>query len=231
MMLAVAVTSCSFIKEEVLPSEWASEVDHTLNAHGVAKIDYNFKYDYTTNKGIKVKSTVPIPAEFLALADEAAQRQVDRFSTMFPEWTWKEISGRHLLVIDANEVNIDGVLTRCVSEVDEPGAPCVYVKGTKAAGFTIGTSPRLDKLREMPPIVVPHQEREGWKFQEWWANTIHNEFEHVSGWKNQTLNPQGVFYYFRGANDIHPWEWATGLTIQTTERTKEEAEDSIHPIK
>jgi hypothetical protein len=210
ILVAVFLASC---KEGDIPftmDEYDKEFRDQANDWGIPDEDTNFKYEYTTPGGIKINSVVPVPAAFLGYADEAAQRQVARFAEMFPAWSnARDIRGRRIFIVVPGRLRqVDGTAgPHCVTEQDDPGAPCLFISGYKAAAATFGCNDLWQKMDQNPPIVLPHQQFQNWQYVQWFKNSVEYEFEHHSGWMNRQNAPTGVFYHFLGANDVHPWMW------------------------
>jgi hypothetical protein len=227
ILVAIFLASC---KEGDIPftmSSWEREARNALNHAGIGDEYTNFKHDYTTPKGMKVKSVVPVPSDFLVAADEGATLQVERFRAMFPEWQPKPLPETTILIVHPNRITIqDGSVTPpCFNEFTEPGSPCIYAQGQRASGMMIGHDDRWEDIDVMTPIVMPHQVEQGWRFRQYWVNTVHNEREHVDGWKNRMVNPTGVFYHFVNTYenpnaDFHPWQWGEqkGFVSRPSER-------------
>lgn len=208
-IVIIFFTSCGLAKE-ITRSEWDQEVIHHFNGLGIANEYTGFRHTQRTPQGARVKSVVQVPADFLTAVDEGLQRQIDRFATMFPNWTTvRPISDHTILVIHPNPTySSEGVASPpCVTEVNEPGAPCIYVRGIRAAATILGYDDNWTEIDQTPPIVLPHQETQGWRYRDYWVNSIHNEAEHRAGWLNRWNEPTGLFYHFQGANDVHPWQW------------------------
>lgn len=210
LAICLAFTSCGG-PGGVLQSEWSRELHNNLNGMGISNKYTEVKHNYTSPAGQIFKSVVPIPPEYLVLADKGAQRQVDRFRQVFPNFTQAtSISGQVYLVVHPNHLTDLGgpVGPACQNEVNEPGAPCIYVGGYKAAGTVAGLNDKWSDLDKNPVIVIPHQEAQGWRFPQYWEDTIHNEREHVGTWFNRHLDPTGAHYNFIGeGRDQHPMQW------------------------
>jgi hypothetical protein len=198
-------------------SKWEHEANAAFNGTiGIPNEFTEFKYDYVTPGGIKIKSVVPIPPAFLGYADQGRQRQIDRFKTMFPNFA--ESPETQILVIHPNTgFNRDGTPSTppCVTVENDPGAPCIYVAGQKAAGLTIGGDERWQELKNVVPLVLAEQTAQNWTHVEWFIETVANEREHISAWRNRGTYPEGwpyfpvtVFEYFQGDRDVHPMTWA-----------------------
>jgi len=185
--------------------------EHLMNAAfngtiGIPNEYTELKETYTTPRGAYVRSTVPVPPDFLNAIDEGIARQINRLSGMFPAWSeGKQISDYTVVLIDPNP---GGGQAKCENFETEPGSPCLYIGGIKAAGTVVGTDEQWPaELKNRTPIVAPHQVNQQWRFREYFVNSIHNESEHVRSWKNRNNPPTGVFYYFRGEHDVHPLVW------------------------
>lgn len=192
-------------------SKWDSEANDALNRIiGIGNENTNFQHFYTTPGGIKVKSVVPVPDNFLTAADEGTQEQIDRLSRLAPEWVnGKRLTDYTILIVVPNSTYTpEGVPSPpCQNRFTEPGSPCIYVQGTQAAGTIIGYDDRYQELDIRPAIVVPHQVAQDWRFRDYFKASVHNEGEHVRSWLNKTNNPTGMFYHFQGANDSHPFQF------------------------
>lgn len=188
--------------------EWEHEANDALNDLGIPNEFTNFQYHYTTPGGIKIHSVVEVPPAFLGYADEGRQRQIERFHTVFPQFA--DSPETTILLIHPNYgFNPDGTPSGppCVTEVNDPGSPCIYVSGQKAAGATIGGDDRWTELDKVVPIVMAEQSAQNWTKVEWFKAVVHNEREHVSAWRNRTANPQNIYYHFQGEFDVHPFVW------------------------
>lgn len=160
---------------------------------GIDKKYRQFKHDLVTPGGVKVKSTVPVPAVQQALIDEGFQATIDRYDDAFVDW----IEGMNLS--DYEVYLIDPMGT---NQVTEPGSPCIYVNGIQTAGTCLGVHPRTQL--ENVIVVAPHQADSGWAYPDYFKNTIAYEGEHAVERKNIANAPLGVFQAFVGSTDSHP---------------------------
>lgn len=185
---------------------WEHQMKDALNGTvGIPDTYTNLKETYTTPRGAKVRSTVPVPPDALNAIDEGLNQQILRLSGMFPAWSvGKNISDYTVVFVDSNP---GGEQASCVNEVTEPGSPCLYIGGQKSAGTALGTDERWRDLDTVLPIIVPHQQNQQWRFRQYLVNSIHNESEHVRAWWNRNNEPTGVFYHFIGEYDQHPFVW------------------------
>lgn len=207
IILAIALTfACKPGDIPFTQEKWEHQMKDAFNGSiGIPDEYTNLKESYTTPRGAKVRSTVPVPPDFLNAIDEGLDRQINRLSGMFPKWTaGKNISDYTVVFVDPNP---GGGQTACQNEVTEPGSPCLYIGGQKSAGTAVGTDEQWTELDKVVPIVVPQQQAQQWRFREYFVNSIHNESEHVRGWLNRNNEPTGVFYHFIGEYDVHPWVW------------------------
>lgn len=156
-----------------------------------------------TPKGACVWGTVKVPQAQLELIDEGVAEQIRNSSAVYPNWTkCRKISDYSVLVIDPMAIN----------RVTEPGSPAIVVKGNQqAAGSGIGLawegSVREDGTYSLPGtaidtpyIVVPHQAAQGWRFENYWRDSIRNESEHWA----LAFNNWALRLHYTGANDVHP---------------------------
>lgn len=159
-----------------------------------------------TPKGACVWGTVKVPQEQLESFDEGISRQIAASSAEFPNWKlFRKHSDYSALVIDPMATN----------HVNEPGSPALIVSTgnsqIQCAGVCLGTSwtPTISadgtsyKLQgtsiDHPYIVVPHQVATGWRFTNYWRDSVGNESDHLA-----LFNDLELFEYYRGPRDIHP---------------------------
>lgn len=166
-------------------------ISRDLSNLGIAGEYQNFRKDFRTPGGARVKSTTDnVPPDVLALIDEGLQNQITRHSARYPHWPfYKTISDYDVLLIEPMCHNVEST----------PGAPCIFAMGIQTAGTTIGTWPysAVDK----PYIVVPHQAGEGWQYRDYFMRSVWHESEHVREFKNSY---DDVFQRYLGPNDVHP---------------------------
>lgn len=224
-------TSCGGAMEEITRSEWDQEMIDNLDGLGVSEEFRTFKHNYRTPLGVEVRSTVPVPANFLSAIDEGFQWQIEHFNTILPEWSLhKNIADRVVLVINPNRTYEPGgnPSPPCQNKVNEPGAPCMFVKGIQTAGTVVGLHERWEALDKKPAVVLPHQETQGWAFREYFKTTIRHESEHIAGFFHKHLEPQftftlengstyrgSLFEYYLGPRDTHPWQWPIGAGFKS----------------
>lgn len=160
---------------------------------GIDKTFRQFKFNVVTAGGVKVKSTVPVPADILPLIDAGIGRQITKHTAQYPNWTaHKNLSDYEVLIIDPMGIN----------QETEPGSPCIFAQGYQTAGTCIGTYPRTNI--KVPKIVVPHQANQSWQYREYFLNSIWFESEHVREWVNMNNDPTGIFWHYATAGDQHP---------------------------
>jgi hypothetical protein len=221
----VFFTSCGAVKEATR-SEWEQEMIDNLDGMGISEEFRTFRHTYRTPQGVEVRSVVPVPANFLTAIDEGFQAQIDRFNVILPEWSLHEnIAERVVLMIEPNRTYEPGgnPSPPCQNKVNEPGAPCMFVKGIQTAGTVAGLHDRWEALDKRPAVVLPHQQNQNWQFREYFKATIHNEAEHLAGFKHRHLEPRfdftlengsvyrgSLFEYYLGPRDTHPWQWPIG---------------------
>lgn len=175
---------------------WLYEAASLLDHWGIPKPERKWRFDYTTPKGAKIKSTVEVPASAQTAVDEGIQRCIDRFHRAFPNWDkYQKVSDYDVFFVEP----------RGVSEVDLPGAPVFEIGGWRAAAATLGCDDHWLQMDKRPIIVAPHQKNQNWSFLPYLSDAVHNEAEHVLGWVHRTYEPTNIFYNFIGANDVHPW--------------------------
>lgn len=209
LITALTLTAC---KEGDIPftmSEWDREARNALNFLGIPDTHSKFKHDYVTPGGVKVRSTVPVPNEYLGHIDTGIRRQIDRLSPHAPAWTaGTNLNEYAVLIVDPNYLfdwNTHQQTPPCVTVENDPGASCLFIGGTKSAGTIVGHDDYFDELDLKPAIVVAHQVANNWTKSEFFTSAIHNESEHLRGWLTRRQEPIGLFYHFQGANDVHPW--------------------------
>lgn len=152
--------------------------------------DLKFDYEYTTPKGVRVRSVVHIPDTAFNDIDVGIENQLTRHNAKYPQWqNYKLHSDYDVLVIEPTSVAV----------INTPGAPTIDVKGIQAAGTCIGVHFRR-QWPDKPYIVVPHQQKQEWRFRTYLVNSIWAESEHVRLYKNDTV----LFSFFRGERDVHP---------------------------
>jgi hypothetical protein len=162
-------------------------VHRALDDIGIPKHLSKFKYDAVTPKGIKIRSTVQVPAQTLADIDTGIDELLARYPLKYPQWT------SHTKHSDYSVVFVDPMATNVETE---PGSPAILVRGYQSAGTNIGACKTC-----FPPIhiVAPHQEKEGWRFRQYLINTIWFEGEHI--FEGNDIN---VWQQYVGGNDSHP---------------------------
>lgn len=227
LLVLIALPSCKPGDIPFTQSSWEDEANDAFNGSiGIPNEFTRFQYDYTTSGGIHIKSVVPVPPAFMGYADQGRQRQIDRFKTMFPNFP--EVPDTTILIIHPNHgFNPDGTPSGppCVTEVNDPGAPCLYVGGRKAAGTMLGNDDHWRTLDQVNPIVLAEQTAQNWTHVEWFIETVANEREHVSAWRNRQIMPPGwpyaetVYDHFRYENDQHPMTWSAGASLKQTPLT------------
>lgn len=147
----------------------------------------NLPYQFTTPRGVRVRSTVPVPDSALSTIDAGIMRQLVRASAAHPDWSsYAVLSDYDVMFIDPQATN----------QINYPGSPAIVVHGIQAAGTCIGLGDGYIK----PTIVLPHQAASGWTFMEYLAESARNESEHVRLWNNDLQ----LFGFYTGTNDIHP---------------------------
>lgn len=154
----------------------------------------DFKHSYTTSRGARVQSTVPVPMEVLPLIDEGILNQIVRHTRQYPHWDkYTQVSDYDVLLIDPMGTN----------QETEPGSPCIFVNGWQTAGTCLGVYPRSTIK---PYIVAPHQQAQDWRFRDYFMRTIWHESEHI----REHQNDIGIFYYWATTGDVHPHVGGTG---------------------
>ena len=219
IIVIVFFTSC---KEGDIPftmSEWDREVRGALNNAGIPDTHSNFKHDYTTPGGIKIRSVVPVPQGWLAKADEGIRQQIDWFAPHAPAWTaGVNLSEYTLLFVEPNYLfdwNTHQQTPPCVTEVDWAGSSCLYINGVKSVGTMIGHDDHWNKLDLQPAIILPHQAANDWTKTEFFIVSVRHESEHVRLWMNRQNEPKNLFYNFINRAgcpncDVHPIKWWEG---------------------
>lgn len=180
VLVALAVI---FILRWMQRPSWITRIYYELDALRIPRP--NIKYSYTTPKGARVESVVPVPSRQLELIDEGITNQIVRYRNAFPNWT----KGRNV-----NEYNVLIVNPMATNMVNEPGSPALMVSGVQSAGTMIGIT------RKEQWIVVPHQSDSNWQFEDYFVKTVWHESEHYV----EAINDMTVFYQFVGAGDVHP---------------------------
>ncbi len=159
-----------------------------LDDLGIPKHKANFKFDYVTPRGIKVKSTATVPEKALTLIDSGIENQIVRHSARYPSWALgKEHVEYSVLFIEPMATNVE----------TEPGSPALLVKGIQTAGTCIGERPASMPLVH---IVLPNQGDTDWRYEDYLMFSAWYESEHI----RESMNDWDVFYEFVGAGDVHP---------------------------
>lgn len=226
ILSALAFTSC---KEGDIPftmSEWDREARAALNNAGIPDTHTNFKYDYTTPGGIKIRSTQPVPQNWLQMADQGLQSEIDRVIPHAPGYAaGRNLSEYTLLFVDPNylfDYNTHETTPPCVTEVDYPGSSCLFINGIKSVGTIIGHDENWEELDKRPAIILAHQAANNWTRSDFFTVSIQNEGSHLLLWLNRRNEPTGMFYRFMNTPDcpncdVHPivfWAEAPGLVGQ-----------------
>lgn len=161
---------------------------------GIPKEPAPFKYRYTTPEGMKIVSTRVIPARFLQNADIGVLNQIKQYTYLNPHWINRmKVSEYRLAVIDPVRTN-------------EDGTPALLTNGQQAAGTCIGVTAYTIPHDWM---VTVHQEDSGWKFPEYWRNSIWYESEHI----RERYNDQPTFDHFATSGDVHPHAFSDSVSV------------------
>lgn len=227
----VFFTSCGGALEQVTRSDWDQEMIDNLDGMGVSEEFRTFKHSYRTAAGVEIRSTVPVPPDFQLAVDEALQEQIDHFNQILPDWSLHENRAqRVILIINPNRTYEPGgnPSPPCQNQVNEPGSPCMFVKGVQTAGTVVGLHDRWESIDKKPAVVMPHQEAQGWRFRDYFKATIRHETEHIAGFFHRHLPPTvelrldngsvmtvSLFEYYLGPRDTHPWQWPIGVGFKS----------------
>lgn len=163
------------------------EIHRSLDDIGIPKHVAKFRFSQITPKGVKVRSTVQVPATALTYIDAGIDELLSRYLLKYPQWTtFTKHSDYSVVFVDPMATNVE----------TEPGSPAIFVRGYQSAGTNIGNCKTC-----FPPvhIVAPHQEKEGWRFRQYLINTIWYEGEHI--FEGNDIN---VWSQYVGGVDDHP---------------------------
>jgi len=164
---------------------------------GVPKEYCNFQYRYTTPKGRKVISTVKMPDAALQNCDIGTQNEIDQYNAKFPTWNkLKQISEYPTLCfIDPMAVNHDGT-------------PAIKMKGVQCAGFCAGNG-ITGIISKNQYSFFPQQEKDAWKWNQYLANSVQFESEHIREYANDVA----LALTFTGPNDVHPHAFSPDVPL------------------
>lgn len=159
-----------------------------LDGIGIPKHLCTFNYEYTTNGGVKIVSTVAVPSSAFSLIDEGIRNQLVRHTAAFPDWNkFAQLSDYTLVFIEPMATN----------QINEPGSPALIVGGTQTAGTCIGV---WVFAASKPTIVLPHQAATDWRYNDYLMRSAWHESEHI----REFANDYEEFLRHTGPNDIHP---------------------------
>jgi len=158
-----------------------------LDGWGIPKSVSMFKYNFITPKGVRVISTVTVPDTALNDIDAGIESQIIRHNAAFPHWNnFKKHTDYQVLFVDQ------------MDEHPTHGTPEVRIQGIQSAGTCIGVNPMGNNVE--PMIVLPHQQKQEWKFRDYLMRSAWNESEHC----REFVNSLEIFLKYAVANDVHP---------------------------
>jgi hypothetical protein len=132
-----------------------------------------------------IQSNVPISDEIIATIRNGLRLQISAVTALKPTWVFKKrIEDYNVAFIDPQATNMDG-------------SPALLIRGIQSAGTCIGVGD--DGLSESA-IILPHQSATNWRYVDYLRDSVRHESEHIVLWAND----RALFYYYVGANDIHP---------------------------
>lgn len=169
-------------------------INQGLDAIGIPSSHAEFKHEYTTPFGVKVRSTVKVPPQALDAIDRGILEQLDRINRAKPEWTNRQSPSQYaVLFVDPMATNVE----------TEPGSPAILIKGVQSAGTVIGWNGDAGMKRSY--IVAPHQDATQWRYLDYLKRTIWYESEHDRECNEPNeRQPSDECRYYQTVNDVHP---------------------------
>lgn len=166
------------------------EIYKNLDDVGIPKSEAKFKHTFVSPGGVKVLSTVPVPAVALLEIDDGISRTIRQHAAVYPTWE----KNRNL-----NEWQVLFVEPRAINQQQEPGSPAIHVRGIQSCGTVIGIGYKEAAERETQFIVLPHQQGQNWRFLNYLNNCAAHESDHLFEFKNDYR-----IFTIWNSNDIHP---------------------------
>ena len=189
IMAAVAAASFCLWWFYFRPLARKKKLWYDLDHIGIARKYCKFRYRYTTRNGVRITSTVEVPTDAMDLVENGIVEQIRRHSAAHPTWDrFKTLAEYAVVFIDPMGVSVETL----------PGAPTLEVMGIQTAGTVIGTAPRA--RADQPTVVLPHQDADAWRFEDYLMRSAWHESEHV----REFVNDHAVFLQYIGAGDVHP---------------------------
>ena len=171
------------------PLERKKKLWYDLDHLGIPRTYCYFKHRYTTPNGVRITSTVPVPADAMDLVEDGIMAQIRRHNAAHPNWQrFKNLADYAVVFIDPMGESVETL----------PGAPTLTVMGVQTAGTCIGVAARA--RADQPTIVLPHQDADAWRFEDYLMRSAWHESEHV----REFVNDHAVFLQYIGAGDVHP---------------------------
>ena len=149
----------------------------------------SFPYFWGEHGQPGIQSVVDVPIAARQAVAEGILNQIVRIDAAKPSWdAYKNLTDYVVYFIDPQATNT----------VNDPGSPALIIRGVQAAGTCIGVG---NDGVSLPIIVLPHQAASDWIYLDYLMHSAWHESEHIRLWQCDRT----TFWYFTGANDIHPF--------------------------